>query len=46
MQNSVLEQFTKTATDAFVFKSGVITVQQSQMGLLNEAIKFLKFFKL
>ena len=44
--NSVLSQFTKTATDTFVFKSGVITVAGNQLDLLNRVFSFIKYYKL
>ena len=44
--NSVLNQFAKTATDAFVFKSGVITVAGNQLDLLNSVLLFIKYLKL
>ena len=44
--NTVLNQFTKTATDTFVFKSGVITVAGNQLDLLNRVFSFIKYYKL
>lgn len=44
--NSILNQFVKTSTDSFVFKSGVITVAGNQIDLLNNALLLLKYFKL
>ena len=44
--NSVLNSFTKTATDAFVFKSGVITVTSEQLKILNRTMFYIKYIKL
>ena len=42
--NSVFNQLSKSSIDAFVFKSGVITVEASKLELLNNALILLKFF--
>jgi len=44
--NNVLAQFARTATDSFVFRSGVITVGRNQMALLNQTARRRRFFRL
>ncbi len=41
--NSVFSQLSLGEIDTFVFKSGVVTVNSSQMGLLNNTFLYLKF---